>query len=89
MSHHCHWPGCNKEVPPRLWGCREHWFTLPQVLRSAIWAHYRPGQEIDKNPSKEYLNVANRVQKWCREYEQKKHAQQERNDSIIQNKNSS
>jgi len=29
MSHHCHWPGCIREVPPKMWGCSTHWFRLP------------------------------------------------------------
>jgi hypothetical protein len=27
-------------------------------VRKAIWANYRPGQEIDKRPTREYLRVA-------------------------------
>lgn len=65
--HHCHWPGCNTVVPPKMWGCKNHWFTLPQNLRNAIWNTYRPGQEIDKNPSAEYLKAAGDVQKWITE----------------------
>lgn len=68
MRHTCHWPTCNKAVPPAMWGCKAHWFTLPKRLRDAIWKTYRPGQEIDKNPSAAYLKVADEVQKWCNEY---------------------
>ena len=64
MTHTCHWPGCGKSVPPRLWGCREHWFRLPKALRDRIWATYRPGQEIDKNPSNAYLNATDEVTRW-------------------------
>lgn len=67
MKHTCHHPGCTVEVPPRLWGCKKHWFRLPKRLRAAIWRTYRPGQEIDKNPSPEYLAVADEVQQWCLE----------------------
>lgn len=67
MSHHCHWPGCNKEVPPKLWGCKEHWYKLPKRLRDAIWATYVPGQEITKTPSVDYIEVANEVQEWISE----------------------
>lgn len=78
MAHRCHWPGCKEEVPPKLWGCREHWFTLPKRLRDKVWATYRPGQEVDKNPSKEYLAVAAEVQRWCWNYmEQQSDAQGE------------
>lgn len=64
MTHTCHWPDCTKPVPPRMWGCREHWFKLPKHLRDAIWKEYRPGQEIDKKPSVRYLAVAALVQGW-------------------------
>jgi hypothetical protein len=64
MTHHCHWPGCPKAVPPKLWGCREHWFRLPAHLRKRIWATYQPGQEITKTPSAEYLAAAHAVQEW-------------------------
>ena len=64
-SHKCHWPTCTKPVPPKLWGCKRHWFKLPKNLRDLIWLHYRPGQEIDKNPSQEYLDVADKIQVWA------------------------
>lgn len=63
-DHHCHWPGCTELVAPALWGCRKHWYQLPISLRSRIWKAYRPGQEIAKNPSEEYLEVAKDVQEW-------------------------
>lgn len=68
MSHLCHWPGCETPVPPKLWGCREHWFKLPKRLRDAIWAAYVPGQEIRKDPSPEYIAVAQQVQEFCEAY---------------------
>lgn len=64
MTHLCHWPGCQKAVPPSMWGCKVHWFMLPQALRHRIWATYRPGQEIDKRPSPEYVEAAKAVQEW-------------------------
>lgn len=66
-SHTCHWPGCTTQVPPAMWGCKPHWFKLPQHLRNRIWAAYRPGQEKDMNPSQAYLDAADEVQKWIRE----------------------
>lgn len=62
--HRCHWPGCQSLVPPAKWGCRKHWFKLPQHLRNRIWATYRPGQEISKTPSRAYVTVAREVQDW-------------------------
>lgn len=66
--HHCHWPGCEKQVPPAMWGCKQHWFKLPRYLRDEIWNTYRPGQEIDMRPSNEYLAAADEVQAWIREH---------------------
>lgn len=63
-QHHCHWPGCDAIVPPAMWGCRTHWFRLPMKLRNAIWFAYKPGQEITKTPSKEYVKAARAVLEW-------------------------
>lgn len=63
-KHTCHWPGCNKPVPPAMWGCTGHWFALPKRLRDKIWAAYRRGQEITKSPSPEYMAAALEVQEW-------------------------
>lgn len=71
MSHACHWPGCKMPVPPKLWGCLKHWRMLPTRLRDKIWAHYKPGQEITKIPSKEYIAVAKEVQVWIASREAK------------------
>lgn len=75
-QHHCHWPGCKKNVPPAKWGCREHWFRLPQYLRARIWAAYTPGQEKwledsanNPRPSEAYINAAEDVQKWIHDHE--------------------
>lgn len=67
-SHHCHWPGCNKQVPPAMWGCRTHWFMLPKYLRDKIWQTYEIGQEVNMTPSKEYLEVARGVEQWITEH---------------------
>ena len=64
--HTCHWPGCTKQVPPAMWGCKQHWFGLPKHLRDKIWATYRPGQEKDMSPSKDYLDAAFEVDEWIR-----------------------
>ena len=64
MAHHCHFPNCRKSVPPKMWGCREHWFMLPAAMRAAIWRHYRPGQEIDKKPSAVYIDTVLKVRTW-------------------------
>jgi hypothetical protein len=69
MTHFCHWPGCRRLVPPRMWGCKNHWFTLPENIRTRISRAYRQGQEIDKTPSLEYIAVAHEAQEWIKNYE--------------------
>lgn len=56
-KHLCHAEGCSVPVPPRMLMCRRHWFMVPKPLRDAVWAEYRPGQEIDKRPSDAYMEV--------------------------------
>jgi hypothetical protein len=68
FAHTCHWPGCDKRVPPAMWGCKAHWFSLPKRLRDRIWRAYRPGQEITKTPSAEYIEAAQEVQRWIKEF---------------------
>lgn len=67
MRHTCHWPGCNVEVPPHMWGCRPHWFMLPNHLRLRIWQAYVPGQEVSKTPTPEYMQAAHEVQEWIKQ----------------------
>lgn len=56
--HACHHPRCTKQVPPHLFACSVHWFSLPIRLRNAILRTYRKGQEVDKRPSDEYKHAA-------------------------------
>ena len=65
-GHRCHWTGCEKQVPPAMWGCKVHWFKLPQTLRNLIWRTYKPGQEIDGSPSQAYIDAAYKVQCWIK-----------------------
>lgn len=65
-NHTCHWPGCGKQVPPAMWGCKSHWFALPKALRDRIWRTYQIGQEVTKTPSSEYMDAADAVQQWIR-----------------------
>lgn len=68
-KHACHWPGCTRQVPPAMWGCRHHWFALPRHLRDRVWRCYRPGQENDLKPSAEYVAAAKEVQTWIAAHE--------------------
>jgi hypothetical protein len=56
-GHQCHARNCDTAVPPRMFMCRRHWYMLPKAKRDAVWATYRPGQEIDKCPSDIYMAV--------------------------------
>lgn len=67
-AHICHWPGCQRQVPPPRWGCKPHWFTLPKPLRDKIWQTYRPGQEVTLTPSAAYLDTAQEVQTWIHSF---------------------
>lgn len=67
-AHVCHWPGCQAQVPPAMWGCRPHWYRLPRHLRAAIWAAYRSGQEETLNVSPAYLAAARAAQAWIGEH---------------------
>lgn len=74
--HTCHWPGCEKVVPPAMWGCKKHWYRLPQHIRSRIWNAFRPGQEKSKTPSAEYVAAAREAQDWIKQYEEARKPQQ-------------
>lgn len=65
-NHECHWPGCNEQVPPALWGCRKHWYSLPAYLRTKVWAAYKIGQEVKMNPSEHYIKVMHEVEEWIK-----------------------
>lgn len=58
MAHHCHATGCSVKVPPEMFMCKRHWFSLPKAMRDRIWATYRPGQCDDWKISHEYANAA-------------------------------
>ena len=58
MGHHCHATGCTKEVPPEMFMCKKHWFSLPKILRDRVWKYYRPGQCDDREISLEYSMAA-------------------------------
>lgn len=62
--HTCHWTGCPKQVPPAMWGCKEHWFRVPQAIRDEIWKAYEAGQEESMTPSQAYLDAAEKAEKW-------------------------
>jgi hypothetical protein len=58
MAHTCHATNCEVHVPPEMFMCKRHWFSLPKYLRDRIWKSYRPGQCEDWEISKEYSEAA-------------------------------
>lgn len=67
-THECHWLGCDAQVPPAIWGCKQHWYMLPKYLRDRIWTTYQVGQEITMSPNRAYVLVARQVQDWIKEH---------------------
>jgi hypothetical protein len=41
---------------------------LPKSIRDKIWATYRPGQEITKDPSDEYMEAIIEAKIFCLRY---------------------
>jgi hypothetical protein len=68
-EHTCHAAGCSTPVPPKMFMCRRHWFMLPKVMRDAVWATYVPGQEVRKDPSREYIDASTEAIRWLADYE--------------------
>lgn len=64
IVHLCHAHGCREAINPRLLMCLRHWKMVPPELQKAVWKHYRAGQEIDKQPSPDYL-LAQRSAVWA------------------------
>lgn len=57
LRHTCHARGCQVQVAPRMLMCLPHWRRVPKALQTAVWRHYREGQEISKDPSAAYLEA--------------------------------
>lgn len=57
-AHRCHARRCEAPIPPRMFMCGRHWRMVPGHMRTRIWATYRRGQEVRKDPSPEYLSAA-------------------------------
>ncbi len=38
--------------------CRPHWYAVPLPLRQAVLRHYRPGQEVTKDPSIAWVHAS-------------------------------
>lgn len=58
MPHACHAAGCRVRVPPQMFMCKKHWYSLPKRLRDRIWETYREGQCEDWQITHEYAEAA-------------------------------
>ena len=58
VSHTCHAPGCSAKTEPRHLMCPACWALVSEQAKAEVWAHYRPGQERDKKPSRLWLAAA-------------------------------
>ncbi|HSH71578.1 MAG TPA: hypothetical protein VK974_00850 [Methylophilaceae bacterium] len=58
MNHTCHAINCSKTVQPKMLMCLKHWKMVPAETQLKVWKLYRPGQEIDKQATAEYIEVA-------------------------------
>lgn len=69
MAHHCHATGCKVPVPPVMFMCHHHWFSLPHQLRRAVLKTYRAGQCDDWAISHAYANAARDAVRYLAERE--------------------
>ena len=58
MAHTCHATDCETHVPPEMFMCKKHWFSLPKRMQARIWQTYREGQCEDWQISHAYANAA-------------------------------
>lgn len=61
LTHHCHALECVVPTDPVELMCSRHWSMVPPALAAAVIDLYRPGQEIDKQPTGEYVIAAFRA----------------------------
>lgn len=64
LRHRCGWPSCAKLVPLDMWGCRAHWYALPQPLRQWIGRAYREGVRTDTHPTRSYVKAHRAALEW-------------------------
>ena len=57
-QHTCHAANCKVVIPPKLLMCGKHWKMVPEEMQQEIYRYYRPGQEVAKNPRKEWVKAA-------------------------------
>lgn len=66
--HRCPWPGCERPVSRSQWGCREHWYALPNNLRAWIGRAYRQGIDTGTHPTRSYVEAHRAALAWIAEH---------------------
>lgn len=56
--HPCRAQDCPAELPTEVFMCPQHWSKVPAALRDSLKQTMQSGQEIDDNPSAEFLTFA-------------------------------
>lgn len=54
-GHTCHWPGCNRHVPPAMWGCSKHCRAIIDILIKTF-GDMRP-QDVKPRHVADFINV--------------------------------
>jgi hypothetical protein len=67
--HVCPWPGCERTVPASMWGCRAHWYALPNNVRAWIGRAYRSGIDHGTHPTRSYVDAHRAALAWIAERE--------------------
>jgi len=67
--HKCLWPGCDKAVCKSMWGCRAHWYALPNDIRAWIGRTYRGGVLRGDHPSRNWREAHAAALVWIEQHE--------------------
>ncbi|MGF6607083.1 hypothetical protein OKW45_001983 [Paraburkholderia sp. WSM4175] len=67
--HRCLWPGCDIPVCRSIWGCRAHWYALPNNLRAWIGRAYRQGIARGDHPSRSWREAHAAALAWIEQRE--------------------
>lgn len=49
--------------------CLPHWRMVPKDMQDAVWANYKRGQEVRKDPTEEYLDITRMARLHVAEHE--------------------
>jgi hypothetical protein len=71
--HKCEWPGCERVIARSMWGCRAHWYALPNNLRAWIGRAYRYGIDTGTHPTRSYVDAHRAALAWIAEHRRPEH----------------